>query len=410
MLEVLICSLVTVLPDYLFRRYVQGRRLGHEITLFSVWFELRYGIVACLMLTIALITVIFYHHPTSRDVTLVFRSVAILPEAGGRVATVDVGVTDKVPAGQTLFTLDDSRQRAAVETARRRLDEIDASMIMAAADIAAAEGQIVQAKGGLAQAQDELDTKLELQARNPDVVTRREIERLQTATDARRGALQAAEAARDAARARLDTLLPAEKASAEAQLAEAQVELDKTVIRAGVSGEVEQFILRVGDYVSPLMRPAGVLVPDDGGRRRMVAGFGQIEAQVIHAGMIAEATCAALPFEVIPMVITEVQDVIATGQITTQDRLIDVAQRREEGAILTVMEPLYAGGLDRLPRGARCVANAYTRNHGTPEAEAASGLHAIGRHVVDTVALVHAILLRIEALLLPMRTLVLGGH
>lgn len=35
MLEVILCSLITILPDYLFRRYVQGRRLGKEITFFS---------------------------------------------------------------------------------------------------------------------------------------------------------------------------------------------------------------------------------------------------------------------------------------------------------------------------------------------------------------------------------------
>ena len=51
MLELMICSLVTILPDYLYRRYAQGRRFGHEITFFSVWYELRWGITGCLMLT-----------------------------------------------------------------------------------------------------------------------------------------------------------------------------------------------------------------------------------------------------------------------------------------------------------------------------------------------------------------------
>ena len=55
MLEIILCSLVTILPDYLYRRYRQGKRFGHEITLFSVWFELRFGIIACLMLTVGLI-------------------------------------------------------------------------------------------------------------------------------------------------------------------------------------------------------------------------------------------------------------------------------------------------------------------------------------------------------------------
>jgi hypothetical protein len=38
------CSMLTIPPDYLFRCFVQGRRIGKEITLYSVWFELRWGI------------------------------------------------------------------------------------------------------------------------------------------------------------------------------------------------------------------------------------------------------------------------------------------------------------------------------------------------------------------------------
>jgi hypothetical protein len=48
MLGLLLCSLLTIFPDNLYRRYRQGKRIGHEITLFSVWFELRFGIVAVL--------------------------------------------------------------------------------------------------------------------------------------------------------------------------------------------------------------------------------------------------------------------------------------------------------------------------------------------------------------------------
>ncbi len=41
MLELILCSLVTVLPDYLFRRYRQGKRWGDQITFFTMWYELR---------------------------------------------------------------------------------------------------------------------------------------------------------------------------------------------------------------------------------------------------------------------------------------------------------------------------------------------------------------------------------
>src|SRR3954468_15814941 len=97
MLEIIFCSLLTILPDYLFRRLVQGKRFGKEITLFSVWFELRWGIVTCLMLTVGLITVIFYNHPTTSNVTLFYRTVPIVPETNGRVAEVFVnGVSAEV--------------------------------------------------------------------------------------------------------------------------------------------------------------------------------------------------------------------------------------------------------------------------------------------------------------------------
>ena len=91
MFELMICSMVTILPDYLYRRYRQGKRFGKEITFFSVWYELRWGITGCLMLTIGLITMIFYFHPSTTSAALYFRTVPILPEGSGRVAEVKVG-------------------------------------------------------------------------------------------------------------------------------------------------------------------------------------------------------------------------------------------------------------------------------------------------------------------------------
>ena len=269
MLELLLCSLLTVFPDYLYRRYVQGKRLGKEITLYSVWFELRWGIVACLMLTVGLITVIFYNHPSTTNVTLFFRSVPIVPETIGRVAEVHVGFSDQVAAGSPIFRLDSTKQEAEVETARRKIAEIEAGLVVARTDILAADGKIQEANGAYQQALDELETKQELYRRNPGLVARRDIEKLEVAAEGRRGAVAAAAAAKSAAEARVSSLLPAEKASAEAALAQAEVDLSKTVIRAGVGGRVEQFGLRVGDIVNPMMRPAGILIPEGAGRRSL---------------------------------------------------------------------------------------------------------------------------------------------
>ena len=128
MLELMVCSMVTILPDYLYRRYVQGKRIGIEINLYTVWYELRWGITTCLVLTISLITMIFYFHPATTNVASLYRTVTILPEKGGRVAEVMVKLNDQVEAGQPLFKLDSTQEQAALETARSRVAEVDASL------------------------------------------------------------------------------------------------------------------------------------------------------------------------------------------------------------------------------------------------------------------------------------------
>lgn len=411
MIEFFLCSLLTIFPDYLYRRYVQGKRIGREITIYSMWYELRWGITACLVLTLSLITLIFYFHPASTNVTAVFRTVTILPEKNGRVAEVFVTVNEKVQAGQPLFRLDSSEEEAALETARRRVAEIAAQTEVTRTELASADGVIQQADAAYKQALDELETKTELLNRNANVVTRREVERLQVAADGRRGAVDAAVANKQSLQTKIDTLLPAQKASAEAALAQAKVELDKTTVRAGVTGTVQQFTLRAGDVVNPMIRSAGVLVPAEAGRVALVAGFGQIEAQVLRAGMIAEATCSAKPFTIIPMVLTQVQDVIAAGQVRPTDQLLDVQQLAKTGTITVFLEPLFPALLEGIPPGSSCIANAYTSNHDELQSGNLSTPHWFFLHLIDTVGLVHAMILRVQALLLPLQTLVLsGGH
>jgi multidrug resistance efflux pump len=409
MLELLLCSLLTIFPDYLFRRYRQGKRFGKEITFFSVWFELRWGITACLMLTVALITVIFYFHPSSTTATLYFRTVPILPEINGRVSEVHVEFSAPVRKGDVIFKLDSSKQDAAIETARRKIAEVDATMLAAQADILKADAQIQQARSDYQQASDELNTKRDLQQRNPGIVPQRDIEKLQVLLAGRQGALDSATASKQSAMTRITALLPAEKASAEAVLAEAQVNLDKSTIRAGVDGRVEQFSLRVGDIVNPVMRSAGILIPDGAGRT-LAAGFGQIEAHVIRVGMVAEATCISKPWTIIPMVVTGEQDYIAAGQFRGGEQLVEAQQAAAPGTILAFLEPIYRGGLDGVTPGSSCIVNAYTSNHDLIASQETGAFKGFALHAVDAVGIVHAMLLRVQALMLPIKTLVLSGH
>ena len=101
---------------------------------------------------------------------------------------------------------------------------------------------------------------------------------------------------------------------------------------------------------------------------------------------------------------------IAAGQVRPTDTLLDVQQVARPGTITAIMEPLYAGQLDDLPQGGSCIANAYTNNHDKLQDPDIGTLRWLALHAIDAVGIVHAVILRMQALLLPIQTLVLGGH
>jgi multidrug resistance efflux pump len=361
------------------------------------------------LLTLSLITVIFYFHPATNSAVSFFRTVPVLPETIGRVEEVFVGLREEVEAGTPLFRLDSSEQQAAAESARRRIIEVDAALEVARANLQVAQGRIVEAQGAYNQALEEYETRATLFETN--TVAEREVERAQTLVNARKGTLDAAIASKASAEEEINTLLPAQKASAQAALEEALVELAKTTVYAGVTGRLEQFTLRSGDIVNPLMRPAGILIPSEAGRIGLQAGFNQIEAQVLRAGMIGEAACSSVPFRIIPLVVTEVQSVIAAGQLRPTDQLVDPMQVPRAGAITAYLEPLFQDGIAALPPGSSCAVNVYTSNHAKLQSPDVGTLEGIGLHMIDAVGVVHAAILRLQAILLPVRTLVLsGGH
>jgi len=409
MLELMFSALITILPDFLYRRYKQGKRLGQEITLFSVWYELRWGITGCAILATVLLTVIFYYHPTATNVTSLFRTVTILSDTGGRVEEVYVRNNQYVYEGEPIFRLDTARQQAAVETAYRRIAEVDAALVMASAELDVAQGNIHAAEAALRGAQDELIRQQQAQQRNSSVVSEREIAALQANVDSRKGALEAALASRFVIQSRIDSVLPAQRASAVSTLAQAQTEIEQATVYAGTDGTVQQFKLKPGDIVNPILRPAGILVPSSSGRGRFQAGFRQISAPVLKVGMIAEITCASKALTVIPMVVIEIQDSIASGQLRPTDQLIDIKDRARPGTIMAVLEPVFEGQADDVTPGSACVGVAYTSREAERESGEITGFGRFTSSIVDGMGIANALVIRIQTLLLPIRALVFPG-
>lgn len=378
-----------------------------------MWYELRWGITACLILTVSFITVVFYYHPSTTNAGPYFRTIPLLPEGGGRIEEVFVSNGEAVAAGDPLFSLLDSAQVAGVNVAESQLAQITSAFAQAEVQLEGARATLTQAESALAQAENELAKKTELSARGQQLVSKIEIERLENTVAQRCGGVQAAEANITAAETQISDVLPAQRESAQRQLEQAQAALDKTVVYAGVDGQVAQFFLQRGDYVNPILRPAGVLIPSDGpesGRYQIAAGFNQLSTQVIKAGTITEVVCMSKPFTVIPMIVTRVQPVVAAGQLKPADILLDAQQHARPGTLTVVMEPLYEGGLSEVMPGSKCIANAYTSNHELLEEGDLGFGETLFLQMVDTVGVIHAIILRTQALLMPVQMLVFAGH
>mgnify|MGYP006118800881 CR=1 FL=1 len=132
----------------------------------------------------------------------------------------------------------------------------------------------------------------------------------------------------------------------------------------------------------------------------------QLATQVIGVGSLAEVVCLSRPFEVITMVVTRVQPVVAAGQLRPSDSLLDAQERARPGTLTVVMEPLQEGDTP----GSKCIANAYTNKHDLLASGDIGVLVTLFYHPVDAAGVVHAIFLRIQALVMRVKMLVFAGH
>src|SRR5262249_58732053 len=110
---------------------------------------------------------------------------------------------------------------------------------------------------------------------------------------------------------------------------------------------------------------------------------------------------------IIPMVVADVQDFIADGQFRGGEQLLEAQQVLRPGTLLVSLEALYKGGLEGITPGSSCIANAYSNNHDTIAAKDTGSLRRAALHAVDALALVHALILPLQALVVTSETLVL---
>ena len=133
----------------------------------------------------------------------------------------------------------------------------------------------------------------------------------------------------------------------QAELSDAQYDLDQTVVRAPDSGFVTQVALTPGVYVVPApFRPAMTFVNTDPQKRALGAAFQQNALQRVRAGDAAEIAFQAVPGRVFKGKVRILLDAIAAGQMQSSGTLQDFGATTAESsrgmAVIDILDDISA--------------------------------------------------------------------
>ena len=187
--------------------------------------------------------------------------VQLMPQVSGGVVTIYADDADLVEAGQTLVKLDPTDQDIALEQAKAELAQAvrEVRVLFASRDQLVAEVAVRDSE--LSRARSDVARREGLTAKG--LVPREELDHAHDALTTAEASLQAARESLTAMRARIDgTTIQNHPnvARAAARLKDARVAVERTTIRAPITGYVAKRAVQVGQRVEPGM-PLMAIVP-----------------------------------------------------------------------------------------------------------------------------------------------------
>lgn len=360
MLELLFTSFPVII------RYYQLRRRGESMT---VW-NMRTAVFLWAVLAFFLFVVIFYFHPKSYSGLVPFRTASIVAQTSGPVTEIAVQNWQRVSAGDLLFRIENSAQKATLKQAEAELDRIAAAESKAIDALKVAQASVVESGASLEKLRGDLKNAQALFARNAG--TKDTVRIAESAFQIGEADLAAAQAQLSLAQLEISQSLPAQRKVIETAVESARVALSMTEVRSFTDGVVTQLSLSVGSPASTLiLSPAMVIIPDrpDDLPLRITAGFSQVTRTTIYEGMPAEIACDSnigLSFSntVLPARVVHIQPAISTGQIVPGGRLVELNARAPRGSLLVYLELEHKEQEKIMLDGTGCIVQTYTNNLG----------------------------------------------
>ena len=246
------------------------------------------AVLGGIFLIAVILMVMNYNHPFSANARIFFATTPIMPSVKGRVIEVPVKANAPLKQGDVLFKIDPRPYQYQVDQRTALLAEAEQNVKQLKTAYDQALANVEKVKTQVKLAQDEYDRQVYLFKK--DVIAQATLDTATRNVDAAKQGLAAAEAAAEGARLAYEFQIGGVNttvARLQADLADAQFDLDQTVVQAPSPGYVTQMALRPGMYVVPApLRPVMTFVHKDD--QELAAGFEQNALQRVRVGDQAE--------------------------------------------------------------------------------------------------------------------------
>jgi multidrug resistance efflux pump len=318
------------------------------------------AVLGGILLITGILLIMNYNHPFTKNARIYFATTPIMPNVKGRVTEVPVVPNAPLKQGDILFKIDPQPYQYVVDQKKALLAEAEQNVkqLKAAYDQALANVEKVNVQVKLTQ--EEYDRQAQLFEKK--VVAQAALDIATRNIDAAKQGLAAAQAAAESARLAYESEIGGVNttvARLQAELGEAEFNLDQTTTRAPGPGYVTQMALRPGMYVIPApLRPVMVFVHKDD--QELAAGFQQNALQRVRAGDEAEVAFDGLPGQILKGKVKYVLDAIATGQFQATGVLQDMGADVPGGRAVAIINITDDTSNYNLPGGSAAQVALYT--------------------------------------------------
>ncbi|MBO4222601.1 HlyD family efflux transporter periplasmic adaptor subunit [Bradyrhizobium neotropicale] len=229
--------------------------------------------------------------------------VAMAPRVSGQVSEIYVKDNEEVAAEQPLLRIDPRRYEMIVRQSRATVEAREADVAKSEADlhqqdavIAQAQADVETARVNSSLAEKEFERSSALAVRG--FATQQKNEQTESALAQSRSTENLKQAILDAARQKVATLkaqsaqAAAQLAAAKESLAQAEIDLNDTVVRSPIAGRVGDRTVQLGQFAQPGTRLLTV-VPT--GQIYLVANFKETQVQNMRPGQPVDISVDAYP-------------------------------------------------------------------------------------------------------------------